>query len=650
MKLKIAAVSTLLVTSACGLPFATPQMTATRAPSPTYPSVPAETSTAPEAAPTAAATAFPTRGPTATLIPTATLPAPANNTLPVPEGAAERLGIGGIRSIELSPDGGKLAVVSSLGVLVYEASTFRLLWGAVQKQTPTFAAFSPNGEMLATTSPAGEIVLWSTGTGEQIYTFAIEDNYAAGGVRAVWSPDGTMLATKGYSRTTYVWNIQTGTLFRRLEGVAEFSVVLAWSPDSVILVSVEGGYERKSGVAAWNIVSGQAIALEEPKVTYQVDFDGQQPIFRTAPIWGATAWSPDRSTYAQMTPTGTPVELYDATNDQVIMTLEGDGYRYGYALEFSPDGSQIVLGERDEIIVWDSSTGSIQQRLATTATDKLIWSPDGTMLYAYGDIYAGSGYDPSEYVVAAIDVANNRIANVLRGSNPITQVAWTEDGHALNTYASYTLVTWDLDSKESTPPLLDRPFPPRLSADGELELRWNGQMLEVWHSPEHALLRSFAAHSLAINDAAWHPSERMIATGSDDQTVRLWNPDTGEQIATLEGLIGKVRAVAWSPDGNSLAAAQANEIVIWDWRAGTKLLNLRAHTGFVTDVEWSHDGQHLASSGEDGRIIVWNANTWEIAAEFEGHNGAVRAVAWSPDDRRIASGADDGTVLLWPVE
>jgi WD40 repeat protein len=147
---------------------------------------------------------------------------------------------------------------------------------------------------------------------------------------------------------------------------------------------------------------------------------------------------------------------------------------------------------------------------------------------------------------------------------------------------------------------------------------------------------------------AFSPDGRQLASTSDDHTVRLWDPASGQQTSTLEGHTGRVNGVAFSPDGRQLASASDDGTVrLWDPASGEQTATLEGHTDEVNGVAFSPDGRQFASASDDGQVRLWDPSSGQPTATLQGHTGRVNGVAFSPDGRKLASSGDDGTVRLW---
>ncbi|KAL9045426.1 MAG: hypothetical protein Q9214_001526 [Letrouitia sp. 1 TL-2023] len=139
----------------------------------------------------------------------------------------------------------------------------------------------------------------------------------------------------------------------------------------------------------------------------------------------------------------------------------------------------------------------------------------------------------------------------------------------------------------------------------------------------------------------------LLASGSPDSSIRLWDPATGSLLCTLEGHSELVNALAFSPNGN-LASGSGDETVrLWDPSTGALLSTLRGHSSSVNAVAFSPDGK-LASGSADKTVRLWDPTTRSLQSVFDGHSGSVYCLAFSLDGK-LASGSDDTTIRLWDL-
>ena len=160
----------------------------------------------------------------------------------------------------------------------------------------------------------------------------------------------------------------------------------------------------------------------------------------------------------------------------------------------------------------------------------------------------------------------------------------------------------------------------------------------------------FAGHTDYVWSVAFSLDGDTLASGSWDNTIRLWDPHRGKLKTTLIGHTDDVMSVAFSPDGNALVSGSwDNTIRLWDPHAGVLKRTLIEHSGGVGSVVFSPDGSLLASGGADHTIRLWDTNTWQVERTLTGHTNVVDVVAISPNGQILASGSRDKTVWLWDI-
>ena len=162
------------------------------------------------------------------------------------------------------------------------------------------------------------------------------------------------------------------------------------------------------------------------------------------------------------------------------------------------------------------------------------------------------------------------------------------------------------------------------------------------------LKATLEGHTDNVWSVAFSPNGKMLASASWDQSVRLWNVNTGRLLHTLTGHTNAIMSVAFSPDGNTLASGSWDGTIrLWNPRNGKLKRTLTEHAGGVTSVTFSPDGNTLAGGSADRTIRLWNTNTWKLKGTLTGHTDVVESVAFSPDGNTLASGSRDTTIRLW---
>ena len=175
--------------------------------------------------------------------------------------------------------------------------------------------------------------------------------------------------------------------------------------------------------------------------------------------------------------------------------------------------------------------------------------------------------------------------------------------------------------------------------------------VKLWDVATRQNIATLEGHTSEVWSVSFSPDGSTLASGSHDNTVKLWDVATRQNIATLTGHRNNVISVSFSPDGSTLASGGGwgdNTVKLWDVATRQNIATLEATSPFGS-VSFSPDGSTLASGSHDNTVKLWDVATRQNIATLEGHRNNVNSVSFSPDGSTLASGSSDRTVKLWDV-
>ncbi len=176
------------------------------------------------------------------------------------------------------------------------------------------------------------------------------------------------------------------------------------------------------------------------------------------------------------------------------------------------------------------------------------------------------------------------------------------------------------------------------------------QTIRIWDAASGREIAVWRPRAAGVEAVDWSPDSTRLVSGHSDGSVRIWNVDRGCEERVLKGHKEPACGVGWSPDGTRIAScSQDGTVRIWDLKAEKEPLVLTSPGGWVIAVAWSPDGSHLASAHFDMRVRVWDAASGRQVRDLTEHSRMLGSMAWSRDGSQIACGSEGGNIRIWDV-
>lgn len=279
------------------------------------------------------------------------------------------------------------------------------------------------------------------------------------------------------------------------------------------------------------------------------------------------------------------------------------------SLAFAPDGSALLSAAFSAVRLWDLRSGGSQVLFPTVPY--AVWvdhAPNGP------EVACCSG---SEVWLGDRLTGDVRALGLDRG---MSKVCFSPDGRWLAAAGHRGVLVWDRTEK--------RPGAPGPGAAA--------QAYSVAFAPDSRVLAS--GHRTPYGR---HPAE---------QWVRLAEPATGREVSVLRGHGNTATALAFSPDGATLAAACGQFLWAWDVRSGAARTQQKVGSLHFQAIAFTADGRFLAAARNDKTVRFWDTRTWKEHAAFDWEIGPLVSLAISPDGMRAAAGSKRGKIVVWDLD
>src|SRR5438105_3928374 len=480
------------------------------------------------------------------------------------------------------------------------------------------------------------------------------------------SQDGKLLAAARQDRTIDVLQLPAGKRIARLEGNQSTVISLAFSGTTLAAAGEDGA------VRIYSVESNEQIArlpTGSPQHAVAFSSDGAQLASGGSDgvlhVWEMPAQPP-----------GTAIAGHDGEIN---------------AVAFSPDGKRIATASGDGTVrLWDPQVGSMRilrghqgavssasfttdgARIISAGRDGTVafWDASSGQLLARGDAGQGpllgltASNDGRTFAVRTLtgavalgDVLSRALVTRLPDKHPYAAIAFSPDGKLFTASGvDGSLRGWSGAAGSQVYELpVASPFHTGASVvfspdKKTLAAGSTSGPIGLWDVQTRQLLALLQGHASSVTTLAFNPDGKLLASGSFDGSVRLWETGDGALVARLDAHDAMVGGLGFSKDGRYLVSASTDRTVRI-WSIGGSKDPLVIDAGFpVAALAVSPDGKTLATGGDEQPIRVWDRATGRLLRELGEKSESALALAYSPDGELLVSGYKNGTAGLWTAE
>lgn len=560
-----------------------------------------------------------------------------------------------VRAIQFSPDGLKLVSCSDDQLVNLWSTVDGKPLNSLSGHTSHVRSvvFSPNGLYLVSSGYDESLKVWEANTGKFLKNIIMPGSRVW---RVIISPDGKLLATCNQETVVRLWDATSGTLVKALEGHISSIWSLAFSPDSTLIATA--GSDQQ--IRIWEVATGRCLQVfsGHTGLIWTLDFsaDGQLLVSgggdHMIMLWDVSDINP-----ANYVEDYGSLPNIETSKNHLVFSLSGHTHDVR-SVKFSPDCRTIISGSKDRSVkLWEVVSGQCFKTLQGYAVHykALTFNPIQQTLTVGEDTGSIRSWDIAEFELEKTTFSSHEIKLLNEPKEIVGQYAVILNAHGGGVQG--------LDS----------------SSDGELLVTtgWDFN-IKIWGKPKikglksvvgvnsskysNTLLKTLRGHLSLVWCTSFSPSKQVLASCSDDGTIRLWNIQNERLIQPpLHAPNTQTTwALDFSPDGQILAAAgDSNFIQLWhferglDYQQPPELQLLEGgHNGWVYRLDFSHaidSYTWLATGGDDNKVVLWNLTDGrtDYIHIMEGHEGSIFALKFSPDDKYIATGGFDKTARIW---
>ncbi len=494
--------------------------------------------------------------------------------------------------VAASPDGSRLFVGFENGTIWQIRLTDGVLERTIEAgpEAITELSVSTNGQRLYATSRDKQVRAWNSGDGKQELSILLEQPALSVAV----SNDNSRIATTSADGLVHLWDAATGNPLQTFVGHQPGNLLVRWLSDNQTIVTAS----QDKSLRTWKLSALRSYRAHATPIYDMVLAGGGAQIITSAA---------DGKVVSTDANSGQPTKLWaeNLVEPRSLVTRR--------------DGQRFAVGTADGTVLLWNGNGEVLQKLdASQPVVSLAFSVDGTKLAVAVKARANMPEDRAKLLMFGplLPPQNPQPGNELilhqevASDIPVNQVRFDQDGR--NLWTSHP----------------------------------NGQ-LQSWSYAAPSFVRRFD-HGGPVYCVAVSRDGSIVASGSADQTVRLWDTVLGQQRAQMSGHTGSVQALAFTPDESLVVSSSADRTIrLWDVTGGRQLKQLTTTEESIYSVAVHPNGQSLAMAGADRKIYQLNLLTGDVERTLVGHNDYIHTVAFNAQGTKLMSFGYAGNLKIW---
>jgi len=537
-----------------------------------------------------------------------------------------------VREAHFSPDGTRIVTAS--------ADKTAKLWSAAGSMIATMphedkvlsARFNNDGSRIVTASFDGTVKVWDGATGALVGSISagepstMELGSRLTQVLADFTPDGRLLATAS-GVDARIWD--AGSLAPRatLAGHTKRILALVFHPGGKSLFTADVA----GVIKCWDVDGMLLFSRVLPSTQPEPSRVSALSVSRDGRWLAAVGWDNIGA-------------VWDAKRGELIATLR-HSEKLLYSVAFSPDGESVATaGDGRTAKIWRTQTGEVSRLLEghSSALRSVTYSADGR------DLLTTSSDGTTRLWSADDDVTRMTLIGHL---DRVSTAEFSPDGKRVVTASSdRTAKIWDRKKSFRLMSVFDpeEVVLAQWSADGQRILTVNtvGE-IRLRDASNGGVLTELATKLKDVRSAAWSTDERRVALANLSETTLFAFP-SGERIAVLHGHVGRVLALRFSPDSRLIATGSLDASVrLWNAADGAPIRALRAHSAPIRSLAFDTTGRRLATGGDDKKVFIWDVSSGTRLLEINDFNNSVFAIAFSADGDKLATASRDKRLMIW---